>query len=259
MLIALTRPVSASLADCQLTFHERLPIDVARARGQHDDYRRTLAGLGAHVVSLPPLDRCPDAVFVEDAAIVLDELAVIARPGSASRRDETPSVAEALAVHRPLAAIEPPATLDGGDVLRMGRDLLVGLSTRTNRDGAARLRALAEPFGYRLTTIRVSRCLHLKSALGRLDDHTLLVDSQAVELPADLPFDVVPIPRDLPAFADVLAIAGLVLVPAGFPEVSALLEARGFHTRTLDISELLKAEAGLTCMSLLFDGQPANA
>src|SRR2546423_7612217 len=148
MQIALTRPVSASINDCELTFHEQQPIDVARAIEQHRAYEDCLRSLGVQVVRLPPEPDLPDAVFVEDTAIVVDEVAVIPLMGAASRRPETISLAAALKAYRPLHHLEPPATLDGGDVLRIGRKLFIGLFSRTNQAGIAQLGAHLPPFWY---------------------------------------------------------------------------------------------------------------
>ena len=128
MWIAITRPVSASLAHCELTHLAREPIDVPRARAQHAAYERLLGSLGASLVRVGPAPDLPDAVFIEDTAVVLDELAVVTRPGAASRRPETDAVASVLASYRPLRTMTAPATLDGGDVLRLGRTLYVGRS-----------------------------------------------------------------------------------------------------------------------------------
>src|SRR5690606_11889034 len=138
-VIAITREVSASLADCELSFVARTGIDLDRARRQHADYRDLLARLGCDVLVLPEQAGMPDAVFVEDVAIVTDEVAVMTRPGAASRRGEGASVAAVLDRYRPLHAIEAPGTLDGGDVLRIGRRVYVGESARTNAEGIAQL------------------------------------------------------------------------------------------------------------------------
>ncbi len=143
MLLALTRALSPRIVDCQLTHLERQPIDLARAAEEHTAYERQLSELGATVRRLPPAPELPDGVFVEDTAVVLDEVAVIARPGAESRRGETASVAADLAGYRPTIAIESPGTLDGGDVLVVDRQVFVGRSTRTNAAGIEQLRARA--------------------------------------------------------------------------------------------------------------------
>ena len=167
MLIAYVRAVSPALADCELTHLAREPLDVARAIAEHDAYEALLAGLGATVRQLPPEPQLPDAVFVEDTAVVLDEVAVIARPGASSRRPETATVEVALAMHRPLARIQGPATLDGGDVLVSDRRVHVGLSSRTNHEAVDQLAELLRPYDYEVLPVRFSGCLHLKSAVTR--------------------------------------------------------------------------------------------
>src|SRR5262245_46858124 len=168
MLIAVTRPVSPTLADCELTHRPRDPIDVAAATVEHAHYEQTLRSLGASVLSAPPEPTLPDAVFVEDVAVVLDEVAVMTRPGAPTRPAETASIAMVLSAYRPLLWIQAPGTLDGGDVLRVGRTLYVGLSSRTNRAGLSQLEAFVEKWGYEVTSVPVNRCLHLKSAVTQV-------------------------------------------------------------------------------------------
>ncbi len=171
MLTALTRGVSSTIAECELEYLQRDVIDVARAARQHRDYEACLTDLGVRVVSLPESPEFPDGVFVEDPVVVVDEIAVITRMGAESRRKESESLAEALAQFRPLRWMREPATLEGGDVMRVGKTLYVGLSRRTNREGAAQLAELLDPFGYRIVPVKVDACLHLKSACSYLGDH----------------------------------------------------------------------------------------
>src|SRR6266446_10139797 len=163
-LTAITREVSASINNCQLSFHARQPIEVAKAIAQHKAYRSCLAELGVWVVSLPAEPELPDAVFVEDAAVVLDEVAVISIMGAPARRREARSLADALSRYRPLRFLREPATLDGGDVLRVGRRIFAGISQRTNRQGIAQLRGVLGAFDYQVQPVEVRGCLHLKSA-----------------------------------------------------------------------------------------------
>ncbi|MEO5818820.1 MAG: dimethylargininase, partial [Gemmatimonadaceae bacterium] len=162
-MIALTRPVSPTLADCELTHLERVVIDVERAAQQHAAYEALLESLGADIVRAAAAPDHPDAVFVEDTAIVLDEIAVITRPGAASRRGELDAVASLLSAYRVLLTLTDPATLDGGDVIRMGRTLYVGRSGRTNEAGIEQLRRLIAPHDYRVVPVDFAGCLHLKS------------------------------------------------------------------------------------------------
>ena len=180
-LIAITRDVSTSLGECQLSFVARTALDVERARQQHRGYCDALHALGCRVIALAPQHDLPDAVFVEDTAVVLDELAVLTRPGAQARRDEVASVAAALAEWRPLAGIVSPGTLDGGDVLRIGRRLYVGASARSNAAGIAQLAALVEPHGYSVQAVATSGCLHLKSAVTALADDLVLIQPAWVD------------------------------------------------------------------------------
>ncbi|NNE36055.1 MAG: dimethylargininase, partial [Rhodothermales bacterium] len=165
MLTCLTREISPALGDCELTHASRQSIDIDLARTQHVAYEKALVMAGASIERLRPVPELPDGVFVEDTALVLPEVAVILRPGAASRRNETTSVADKLGVHRMLRTIRPPGTIDGGDILRVGRSLFVGRSSRTNTDGLRQLAAIADEFGYQLKPVDIHDCLHLKSAV----------------------------------------------------------------------------------------------
>lgn len=252
-MIALTRPVSATLADCELTHLERVVIDVERAAMQHDVYEAVLRSLGAGVVTVSAAPAHADAVFIEDTAIVLDDVAVITRPGAASRRGELDAVAAALATYRPLLTMTAPATLDGGDVVRMARTLYVGRSGRTNAAGIEQLRRLVGPYDYRVIGVDFSGCLHLKSAATAIGDDVLLFNSEWVSAAAFPGCDAMTIDASEPHGANALQIGDDLIYSSQYPRTGALLEGRGFRLALVDVSELAKAEGAVTCCSLIVD------
>jgi len=254
--IALTREVGPSLARCELTHLEREPIDLERARAQHRAYEDCLRSLGCGVERLPPEPDLPDAVFVEDAAVVLEEVAVLARPGAPSRRAEVESAAKALAPYRALLAIEPPGTLDGGDVLVIGRSVYVGLSTRTNPEGATQLAAALAPHGYAVRPLAVRSCLHLKTAVTGVGPSAVLLNPAWVDAAAFDAFERTFVHPDEPWGANALAVGPGVVYADAFPRTRDRLLGRGLDVRALDVSELAKAEGGVTCCSLVFDAGP---
>jgi dimethylargininase len=255
MLIAVTRPVSASLGRCELTFLEREPIDVALARRQHAAYERALEGLGATIVRLSPQDDLPDAVFIEDSAIVLDELAVIPIMGAESRRAETVEVARCLGRFRPLRRLEPPATLDGGDVMVAEKTIFVGQTARTNQAAVAQLRRTTEPHGYAVQALEPRGCLHLKSACTYLGRRTVLANPEWIDVAAFEGLKVVTVDPQEPFAANAVGVGGTLLFPVDLPRTRTRLESEGFTIVPLETAELRKAESALTCMSLLFDGE----
>jgi dimethylargininase len=252
--VAVTRGVPPTLAECELTFLDREPIDLDRAVAQHAAYADLLRSLGLEVVELPADPALPDCCFVEDVVVVLDEVALLTMPGAPSRRGEVRAVEEALARFRPLERTPLPATLEGGDVLRVGRRLFVGRSARTNEAGIARLAAVAEPLGYRVVPVTVTGCLHLKSAVTALDDERLLANPAWLHPSPFAGLGVVAVDADEPGAANVLRVGGAVVAHPGFPRTIDRLAALGYAVRTLDVSEFIKAEAALTCKSLLFRG-----
>jgi dimethylargininase len=253
MLTAITRAVSSSLVNCELSFIERKPIDMEKARGQHHAYEALLAKLGAHVVSLPEERDLPDSMFVEDPALVLDEVAVICTLGTETRRKEAASLASALERHRRLAHIKLPGMLEGGDVLRIERKIFVGLTERTNAEGIRQLAVIAGQYGYDLTAVRVTGCLHLKSAVTLLGKNTLLANREWFDCKRFEGFDWIDVDPTEPHAGNALVLGATVIFPASFPKTHARIEAKGFRVESLDISELQKAESGLTCSSLLFE------
>lgn len=250
-MLAFTREVSPAIARCELTHLARQPIDRDTAVRQHESYERCLSELGCRVCRLPGGGELPDGVFIEDTAVVLDELAVIARPGAVSRRPETAAVADALQPHRPLATIDPPGTLDGGDVLRVGRSIYVGLSSRSNAEGIRQLARHVAPFGYDIRVIEVSAALHLKSAVTGVAERTLLINGDWVPPEAFPGMDCIPVDPAEPFGGNALRIGGTVVYPSGFPRTRSALEARGIAVKLVDASELAKAEGGVTCCSLI--------
>jgi len=253
-MIAITRDVSPSLAGCELSFVQRTAIDIDRAVAQHHAYRDALAALGCRVITLPAQADMPDAVFVEDVAIVLDEVAVMTRPGAASRRGERDSVADALAPWRPLLRIQAPGTLDGGDVLRVGRSIYVGQAARSNADGISQLRALLSPFGYDVHAVPTHGCLHLKSAVTLVTGDTLLIQPAWIDAAVFAGYRCIEVDPGEEHAANALRIGDGVIHPACFPRTRRRLEDAGVRVVPVDISELQKAEGAVTCCSLVFDG-----
>lgn len=253
MIHALTRPVSPSIINCQLSFIDRQPIDFAIAQRQHADYEQALTNLGAQICRVPAAPQLPDACFVEDNAVVLDEIAVICAMGTESRRPEIDAVAAALMPYRKLARLTPPATLEGGDVLAVGRTLYVGMTARTNEAGIAQLRAIVQPFGYEVRAVNVTGCLHLKSACAFLGRDTILINPDWIDPQVFSGFSILDVPVDEPMSADILRIGETLVFPKAYVSLSALLRDRGFTVQPVDLSEFQKAEGGPTCLSVLFE------
>jgi len=253
MLIAITRGVSARITECELTHLAREPISLQRARVQHRQYENLLAKLGCKLIKLPAEPELPDSVFVEDTAVVLDELAVITRPGAESRRPETASIATILKQYRKLLHIEPPGTLDGGDVLQVGKSIYVGLSRRSNQSGIEQLRKILSAFGYKVEAVTLHDCLHLKSAVTHVAEDTLLINRQWVDDKTFGNMQFIEVAPQEPFAANAVLIGKPLIYPEAFPKTRQKLEAQGIGVRTLDASELAKAEGGVTCCSLIFE------
>lgn len=252
-MIAYTRAVPPSIGDGERTHVDAVAIDVPRAVAQHAEYEVALRRLGCTVARLPDEPGLPDSVFVEDTAVVLPELAVIARPGAPSRRPEVDSVVELLGEHRELVFIEEPGTLDGGDVLVLGRDVWVGDSRRTNRAGFDQLRSALLHHGYQVRHAPVRGCLHLKSAATAIGDGAILLNSGWTATDRFAGVDLVEVPEREPHAANVLRLGDAVLMPAGHPATRDLLLGRGLDVHEVDVAELMKAEAGVTCCSIIVD------
>ena len=249
--LALTRDISPAIENCELTYLARSPIDVTRARAELEAYEEALRELGCEVVRLPAAPDMPDSVFVEDAAVVLDELAVITRPGAAARRAETAAVADAIRPHRPVAAILAPGTLDGGDVLRVGRTLFVGVGSRTNESGVAQFRRMVASQGYSVEPVTFQGCLHLKTGVTLVADDLLLANPAWVDSARLGAFRTIDVDPDEPFAANALRIGDVVIYPAEHTRTRERLEAAGVTVRTVPMAELAKAEGGVTCISVV--------
>ena len=252
--VAITREISAALCECELTHLARVPIDVAVARTQHGVYESVLEDAGCRVERLETEGQMPDSVFVEDVAVVFDELALLTRPGAESRRCEMPAIAAALARYRPLQEIQSPATVDGGDVLVAGRRVFVGRSTRTNDDAVSQMRRILARHGYTVTEVVVRGCLHLKSAATSLGGDQLLVNRDWIDPTAFEGFALVDVAPGEPSAANVLRLADRVIVASAFPRTADRIAALGLRVDRIDVSELAKAEGAVTCCSLIVVG-----
>jgi len=263
MLTAITRAVSPAIVNCELSFIPRLPIDLRIASAQHRAYENLLEKLGVRVVSLPAQPDLPDSMFVEDPAIILDELAVIFPLGTESRRPEAATLAQALSEFRKLAYVTLPGTLEGGDILRVGSRLFVGLTKRSNAEGVRQLAYILGPHGYEVIGVEVTGCLHLKSAVtyigrrqvsgSRATFATLLANRAWFNTEPFTGFEWIDVDPTESHAANALALGNTIIFPESFPHTRARIEAAGFHVTQLDISELQKAESGLTCSSLIFE------
>jgi dimethylargininase len=252
MPVAIVRDVSPSLTACELTHLPRQVIDLERARSQHHQYVKALLSLGCSVEQLPAEADFPDSVFVEDTAVVLDEFAIITRPGAVSRRGEISSIALALEPFRPLKFIEAPATLDGGDVLQLGKTIFIGLSSRSTGAAVEQVRMMTAPFGYRVEGVEVKGCLHLKSAVSRVAENSLLINRHLVRAEPFAGMELIEVDEGEPLAANALFINQSALYPVSYPRTRERLEKRGTALTLVDVSELIKAEGAVTCCSLVF-------
>ena len=250
-LLALTRDISPAIERCELTHLGRTTIDLTRARAEHEAYESALRELGCRVQRLPAGPDMPDSVFIEDTAIVLDELAVITRPGAESRRGETAAVSHAVRALRPVAAILAPGTLDGGDVLRIGKRLFVGAGHRSNDAGIAQLRAIVMSQGYSVDAVPFEGCLHLKTAVSLVADDLLLVNPAWVDASRFGPMRSIETDPGEPFAGNALMIGRSVVYPREHPATLERLEAAGLDVRPVPAGELAKAEGGPTCACLL--------
>jgi dimethylargininase len=250
-MYALIRPVSHGMTRCELTHLARSPIDLAVAGRQHRTYADVLASLGCRLVELAAEPDLPDSVFVEDTAVVLDEIAVLTRPGAASRRAEVESIAVALERWRACIRIEAPGTLDGGDVLRVGRSIFVGQSGRSNADGIRQLAAAVVPHGYDVVPVPVRGCLHLKSAVTLVGPDTLLINDDWVDRGHWPGLRCVEVHPEEPHAANALWIGHAVVHARSGPRTRDRLAAAGMRVLPVDMSEMEKAEGAVTCCSVL--------
>ena len=258
VLHALTRGISDLFNDCELTYEERVLIDLEVARAQHRAYEEALIGLGVTVAHIPAGPWMPDCVFVEDTAVVLDEIAVITRPGAQSRREETSAVEFALSRYRAIAQIKPPAQLDGGDVLVLGKKVYVGYSGRTNRVGVAQLEALLRPCDYDVVGVPFAGCLHLKSAITRASDQHLLVNRRWVDGELFPGWRFIEIDPDEPNAANICLPNGCIY-PDHFPKTESRLREAGIPLVLVPASEVAKAEGAVTCCSIIFNRAQGTA
>ena len=252
---AIVRRPGPRLIECELTYLERVPIDLERARHQHAAYVDLLAGLGAAITWLAPADEHPDGVFVEDTAVVAPPVAVLTRPGAASRRGEVATMRPELGRGgRTVVELTAPARLDGGDVVVVGPTLFVGVTPRTDDEGRRQLAAAVGPFGYRVVPVGVSGVLHLKSALTALPDGTLVTFGDHVDRAAL--GGVALVDAAEPSGADLLVLGPAVVIAASAPRTAETIADLGWPVHAVEVGEFEKAEAGVTCLSVV-DPRPA--
>lgn len=251
MLLAITREVSRAIIHCELTHLARTPIDVDRARQQHAQYEAALKQLGAAVLSLPEQPELADSVFVEDTALVMDDFAIILRPGAASRRPEIKSIENVLAPYRELFRIEAPARVDGGDLLCVGKQVYMGMSTRSDTNAAEQLQDILKRFGYELHVVPVTGCLHLKSAVTEVGEDTLLINPAWVDESHFGAVKFIEVDASEPYAANALVIGGPAIYPAAFPKTQKRIHDAGIEVLSVEADELAKAEGAVTCCSLI--------
>ncbi|HTJ40686.1 MAG TPA: arginine deiminase family protein [Kofleriaceae bacterium] len=253
MTIAITREVSDRFASAISAAVPESPIDVARARSQHLAYRAALESLGARVIVVDADDACPDCVFVEDTAVFAAGLAVVTRPGAVSRRAEVEPIARALSsLGISIARMHAPATLDGGDCLRVGRTIYVGRSARTNAAGIAALAGAFESRGVRVVAVTMPpRILHLKCVCSPLGDDRILLARGSIDPSTFAGVSIVWAPADETYAANAVFVGGGVIVAEGFPRTREALEGAGLRTIAVPCGEVRKADGSLTCQSII--------
>ena len=252
MLTVITHLPSPSLELCELTFVDQETIDIKKAQKEHEDYCAMLEECGAKVIIHDENISLPDSVFVEDPIIVFDEVAVLTSMGVESRRKESESMEKTFAKYREIKRINLPAKIEGGDVLKIGKRIFVGLGARTNQEGITALGNIIEPYGYEVISVAVPGCLHLKTGCTALDENTVLINPAWVDSIAFEGFTQINVPTQEPFGANILKINETICMNKAFPKTIDLVKSLGYRVKSTDITEFVKAEAGLTCMSVPF-------
>lgn len=253
MRLAITRDVSPRFNECEITHIDRTPIDLQIAQAQHHGYVQALKELGCAVLELPAEPDLPDSVFVEDTAVILPDVALITQPGADSRKPEIETITQALRPYRELVFIEPPGSLDGGDVLVLGKNIYVGLSTRSNMAAVNQMNQLLGKYGYETRGVIMHDCLHLKTAVTRVDDKTLLINRRWVDVENFEGFELIDVDESEPFAANCLPIGDEIIFPTTFPGTGVKLAARGYKIKPVVVDELAKAEGAVTCCSLIVE------
>ena len=227
--------------------------DYEKLLQQHQEYCKTLESCGIHLIRLPPLDEFPDSCFVEDSAVVNKELAVITRSGAFSRRGESEHIAPIINEYfKVVKKIISPGTLDGGDILQIGKKYFVGLSKRTNIEGATQFQKFQEEVGFTVSLITMRDVLHLKTGINALDNNVVLTAGEFINSMSFTEFDKIIIPPSESYAANCLNINGTTIVPAGFPQSLQKIRDLGYITKEVEMSEFQKLDGGLSCLSIRF-------
>ena len=252
MLIAMTREINAAMDSCELTFLARDKIDMDLAEQQHQQYQSALSSLGCEIVIVPTELDLADSVFIEDIAVVLDEIAVLCRPATALRGQEVSGVEEVLQHYRTLVSIQSPGTLEGGDLLRVGKVIYAGLSTRSNQNGIEQLRHIVADYGFSVETVETEKCLHLKSAVSEVAPGMLLINPDWINRSAFKNYELIDVDKGEAHAANALLVGQNVIYPSSFPRTAEKLVNAGLDVTLVNVSELQKAEGAVTCCSLIF-------
>jgi len=252
-LTALTRDVNVAMSECELTFLSRSSINVDIAIQQHQQYQSVLSEAGCDVLSVSTEPGLADSVFIEDTALVLDDLAVLCRPGAESRRAEVTGVESVLRKFRRLESIQEPGTLDGGDLLVVGKVIFAGLSTRSNSSGIDQLRNIVSDYGFSVVPVETAKCLHLKSAVSVISPGVLLINPDWIQRSIFEDYELLAVDESEAHAANALPVGDKLIYPNNFPRTADMLSARGINVAFVDVSELQKAEGAVTCCSLIVE------
>jgi dimethylargininase len=249
---AVVRGVPDTLNKCVRTHSLRQRVELQLARKQHDEYCKALQERNLEIVRIPADNSFPDCVFVEDPAVVYADHAIICSMGAKSRTGEIELVEATLRhIFKKVTRINPPATIEGGDVLKVGNDLYVGLTSRTNLEGINQLRMAMKNHECRVIPVEVKNILHFKSACTYIGDDYIVANPGYFDLGVFSSFKLIPLPKAEAYAANCLAINGIVYISKGYPMTRKLIEKEGFDTGELEVSEFKKCEGSLTCLSIL--------
>jgi len=252
VLTAMTREINAAMGSCELTFLLRDKIDMDLAKQQHQQYQSVLSSLGCEIVIVSTESNLADSVFIEDTAVVLDEIAVLCRPATALRGQEVAGVKDVLQQYRTLASIQSPGTLEGGDLLRVGNIIYAGLSTRSNQSGIEQLRYIVADYGFSVESVETKKCLHLKSAVSEVAPGVLLINSDWISRSVFKNYELIDVDKEEAHAANALLVDQKVIYPSSFPRTLEKLVNAGLDVTQVNVSELQKAEGAVTCCSLIF-------